>query len=845
MRLEALRKQYGQFTAVDDITLEVTPGQVFGILGPNGAGKTTTLRMITGMIEPSAGEIAIAGHRMSQEPRQAKALTGFIPDRPYVYDKLTAFEYLRFIAGLYHMDKKAAAERMRELLGLFELGEWGDSLIESFSHGMKQRLVFAGALLPEPKLLVVDEPMVGLDPKGHRLIKDLFVRLTQQEGMTILLSTHTLEVAEEVCEQIAIVNHGQIVARGTLAELRERSGQGEGSLEQVFLKLTQEEEAERAARVAHRFGRDDAEGRRRDDGHGGGSMIGELIGAKLRVVKGNITSSQEGRHRAPLFIGLSAIFAVMLFRGALWLVQEALQIQPVGELLVQKLISIAFLIFLGLLIFSNIVSAFSTFYLADDMEFLMGHPISSDALFGSRFLEAMTQSSWVIVLFGMPTFVALGVGLGASWGYYGMLLAVFLPFVAIPTGVATLIALAVTNLLVASRMRDAAMFMGLMGFALLFGLIRWMQPEKLLNPESFDSIGEMIQLLSTPQASFLPSDWAVNVLTPLLFQQRQFDWWSLGLLYTTPLALFFLSAWAHRRGFFHGYSRVQEGRHGESLLTAARDWFLQRSTQRGGGAQARIQALLEGDGGHFSALRQLIVKDRLIFTRDASQWSNILVIVALVIIYLVNYKYFEIASEANFFGEVGLYYFNLAACGFVVVALSGRFLFPAVSIEGRSFWMMMQAPISLEKMLAGKWLGAMAPVVLVGQFMIWASNLLVDQGWFFSITAGVVVLALSICIAGMAVGMGAIYPQFYNPNAASIAASFGALIFMILSIFLVLLSLFFSYAWISRMGRVLDGGEIWSFVAWDYVGLALALGVPAVATWLSLRLGARSLRRRM
>ena len=223
-------------------------------MGPNGAGKTTTLRMITGLIQPTEGKVVIDGHDLEKQSVKAKSITGFIPDRPYVYDKLTAFEYMRFIAGLYKLDRKVAAERIGQLLNEFGLFEWGDSLIEGFSHGMKQRMVFAGALLPKPKLLIVDEPMVGLDPKGHRLIKELFVRLTQ-EGMTILLSTHTLEVAEEVCAQLAIINHGRIVARGTLAELRIESGESEGTLEEVFMRITEENEQERAERVATRFGR--------------------------------------------------------------------------------------------------------------------------------------------------------------------------------------------------------------------------------------------------------------------------------------------------------------------------------------------------------------------------------------------------------------------------------------------------------------------------------------------------------------------------------------------------------------------------------------------------------------
>lgn len=259
VRVRGLHKKYGDFTAVDHIDLDVPRGEVFGVLGPNGAGKTTTLRMITGLIAPDKGEIVIDGHDLVGDPVAARQVTGFIPDRPYVYDKLTAIEYLRFIGGLYSMKASRVADRIDELLTLFGLREWSDGLIESFSHGMKQRLVFCGALLPEPSVLVVDEPMVGLDPRGHRLIKSLFRELVADKKMSILLSTHTLEVAEEVCDRIVIINHGRIVARGSLGELRLESGHTDGNLEQVFLRITEESQAERDAAVAERFGNDTGE----------------------------------------------------------------------------------------------------------------------------------------------------------------------------------------------------------------------------------------------------------------------------------------------------------------------------------------------------------------------------------------------------------------------------------------------------------------------------------------------------------------------------------------------------------------------------------------------------------
>jgi ABC-2 type transport system ATP-binding protein len=237
----ALTKRYGTFTAVNGIDLTVTEGQVYGFLGPNGAGKTTTLRMLTGMLAPTSGRIRIGPYDLAKQPLEAKRITSLIPDRPYLYEKLTASEYLRFVGGLYGMDATRVGVRGQELLETFGLAAWAGSLIENFSHGMKQRLVFAGALLTDPRLLVVDEPMVGLDPKGARLVKDVFRGFCRDQNKTVLLSTHTMQVAQELCDEISVIHRGNIIARGTLDDLRVTAGTGEGDLEAVFLRLTEEE----------------------------------------------------------------------------------------------------------------------------------------------------------------------------------------------------------------------------------------------------------------------------------------------------------------------------------------------------------------------------------------------------------------------------------------------------------------------------------------------------------------------------------------------------------------------------------------------------------------------------
>jgi ABC-2 type transport system ATP-binding protein len=232
-----LVKIYGRFTAVDGVSIDVPAGEIHGFLGPNGAGKTTTIRIVAGLLKPTAGRIAIAGHDLASDPGRAKAALGFIPDRPFLYEKLTAGEFLRFHAGLYGLDGTEVDRRIGELLGLFELAGWRDELVESFSHGMKQRLVMCSAFLHRPQAVLVDEPMVGLDPRGARLIKDVF-RAMAKRGVAILMSTHTLEVAEEMCDRISIIQGGRIIARGTVEDLRALAGSQDEQLTPVFLRLT-------------------------------------------------------------------------------------------------------------------------------------------------------------------------------------------------------------------------------------------------------------------------------------------------------------------------------------------------------------------------------------------------------------------------------------------------------------------------------------------------------------------------------------------------------------------------------------------------------------------------------
>jgi ABC-2 type transport system ATP-binding protein len=217
--------------------LSIGRGECFGFLGPNGAGKTTTIKMLSGLLIPTEGSIHIDGHDIQRDSQNAKRVLGFVPDKPFIYEKLTGREFLDFMLDIYRIPRQSVEKRRHEFMEMFALAEWQDELVENYSHGMKQKLVITGALIHEPKLLVIDEPMVGLDPHGHRLVKDLFRRFCEAGG-AIFMSTHTLAVAQELCHRIAIIEKGEIIAVGTLSELREKANADSEQLESIFLKLT-------------------------------------------------------------------------------------------------------------------------------------------------------------------------------------------------------------------------------------------------------------------------------------------------------------------------------------------------------------------------------------------------------------------------------------------------------------------------------------------------------------------------------------------------------------------------------------------------------------------------------
>jgi ABC-2 type transport system ATP-binding protein len=242
IELRNLSKRFDRTLAVDDLNLNIAAGEIFGFIGPNGAGKTTTIRMMGGLLMPTAGSIRIDGISMVEAPVEVKKRLGFIPDRPYLYEKLTGMEFMNFSGDLYGINDTAIQDKSEELLKMFALFNWRHELIEAYSHGMKQRLIIAAALLHDPKVIIVDEPMVGLDPAAVKMVKGILRQLALN-GKTIFMSTHTLSVAENLCDRIGIIHKGSLIALGTMGELKNATNLREGDLEEVFIRLTEESDA--------------------------------------------------------------------------------------------------------------------------------------------------------------------------------------------------------------------------------------------------------------------------------------------------------------------------------------------------------------------------------------------------------------------------------------------------------------------------------------------------------------------------------------------------------------------------------------------------------------------------
>lgn len=575
--------------------------------------------------------------------------------------------------------------------------------------------------------------------------------------------------------------------------------------------------------------------------------VRDLLWVRWRMLK-NLPRSREegGLGRMALLLGLGAVVWGGVYWASLWFTHKIITLEPFGPLLLRKMVDLVMSIFGGMLLFSNVVGAFSAFLLADELKFLMVRPIPSERLYSARYLENAVDSSWMAMLFILPVLVAAGQAGGAGWGYYVSIPLALTPLALMAAALAVPVVLLLTLVFPVQRTKEVMLGMGVAAFLGLFLLVRSMNLQQLLQPQGFASTLELFRSLQAPGRYWLPSAWASEVVGSLLVGK---GWGglalALGCLWSSAASFYFVGAWGfvalHRRA----YSRAQ---HGQPLNDSSDSPLSSEAAKRNARQlKAKLAKLAKGGDAMLGPADAIARKDALLFGRDAVQWSQLLLLASLVLVYLVNFRYMGALTQgAGIFGPIGMYFLNIALSGFMVTAISARLVFPAVSLEGKAFWLVKRAPLSMQRYLMAKWLGHAPPLLALSQALVLASNLMIGSSWWMTLKSMAVLGVLVMAVAGLGIGLGAMFPRFHIDNAAKIATGVGGVLFMFLalSMTMVVISLdaYPTYYLLLRAqsARMLLPSGFWL----KSVGLWALIAVGSLGTaWGAIRMGAARLSR--
>ncbi len=528
--------------------------------------------------------------------------------------------------------------------------------------------------------------------------------------------------------------------------------------------------------------------------------------------------------RTLLFGGIGVAVCLAIGLGSFLIAWELSTYAELGDYLLRLGLSWLFLTFLSFLAFSGVVTALSTFFLADDLRLILSAPVAPRRVFYARFTRTVGQASWMVVVFLVPVLAGLGLMRCVGPAFYLTAVLTIVPFVVIPVALGTAVTLLLVNVFPARRARDILMLMGLLFAASLVILLRVIQPERLMRVESLPDITDFFATLQSPVTPLLPSFWAGETLFASL--QGSFDVLHAAALWTTAIGLTILVGWACERWHFAGFSKAQEARKAR---------FTRLSTLE------PILSVLPMS----SIRRHLLLKDTKVFLRDVSQWSQLLLLLALVLVYLYNFRALDLERVPYMSGVVKNVYalINLGMAGFVMATIVARFVFPAVSAEGQAFWIIRTAPIRLRDFVWSKFWTGLAPVLLLTEVLTIAANELLGIDPFLKIVAAVAIVFMSIALVGLATGLGARYPRFTAHSPTEVAGSYGGVTFMILAVlFVIAVCVLLGwpssvYVWYHARGVPMAMEQQ---VSMAICFLAVAAG-SLVTCWLSMRSGVRAL----
>lgn len=471
--------------------------------------------------------------------------------------------------------------------------------------------------------------------------------------------------------------------------------------------------------------------------------------------------------RSLVLVGVVAIFWICIYLLFTNFLFQFKIVEEFGEILPGKILSMIFLFFLGILMWSSLLTSFGVFFMSADLQLLKAAPVSEDAIYLARLAETIVNASWMVLLFGLPVFIAYGTVFGGGIVYYLIVIVANVSFVIIPAVLGVGLNMLLVNIFPARRTKDVLMIVSLIFFAGLILTFRVLRPERLLDPDAFTSLLDFFRAMRAPLSPLLPSQWAAESISTFIVGTLTYDPFWLGMLVITSMAVVVVGMLVSGRTYDYGFTKTQEVRRSRF----SRSTMLERAINLYGFLFPR-------------QLKQIISKDVKTFVRDITQWSQIFLLLALVVIYVYNFRVLPLAGSyvptvylTNFVA-----FLNLGLSGFVVSAVAARFVFPAVSLEGNAFWLVRSSPLGMKGFLWSKFWISFFPLLVLGETLIILTNLLLDTHSLIAWVGVITIFFITLSVTGLGIGIGAAFPKFQWENVSKIPTSFGGIIFMVLAI---------------------------------------------------------------
>ena len=555
------------------------------------------------------------------------------------------------------------------------------------------------------------------------------------------------------------------------------------------------------------------------------ASIWHLLTPKVLTARARATQDERGRTARFVVLGtVGLVFWTAIFYLFFRLLTYFKGVQEIGPFLAGKLLGLFLLAFFSILLLSNVITALSSFFLARDLDMLVGGPVDWLTLYGAKLVETLTNSSWMVVLMAIPIFTAYGVAYEGGWAYPLIVLLGLIPFFVIPTVLGSALTLVLVNVFPARRTRDILSVIAVFAAGGIVVLFRLLRPEKLARPEGFRSLVDFIAVLRTPSSPLLPSEWVQK--STMSWLQGGIDLTSLYMLWSTAAAFVVLGALLHRAWYTQGFSKAQEGAQRYSRPSAIDGWRMRMLSPVG------------------AMRRELVMKETRLFFRDTTQWSQLILLGVLVLVYVLNIKLLPLKGQGITFFLVNVIPFlNLALAGFVLASIAARFIFPGVSLEGRTLWLLRSSPMRMRDLLWAKfWVGTL-PLLLLAVGIVVVTNLLLQVSQFMFAVSVLTITGLTFGLAGLAIGFGTLFPQYETENAAQIPTSFGGLVFMMAAVALIAAVIVLEarpvYSWVSA--RAFGRGSVNPREM--VVGFGAAAVVCVLATLVPIRIALRRLER--